>query len=118
MPVSIKSGAKIASVIRLRVLFSIGEIVEAGAFVRLVHKFYGVANSQLHSRETGPGADVHLATGIAGGQYSSVCFLHVGQLLVQDALRHVGLEQVVNTGSAAASFGSVERDKIFRCNSS
>src|SRR5215207_6705263 len=101
MPVSIKSGAKMASVIRLRVLFSIGEIVEAGALVCLVQKFYWMANPQLHSGQTSAGTDMHLATRIAGSQYSSVRFLHLGQLFIQDALRHVGLEEVIDARGSA-----------------
>ena len=62
-----------ASVMRLRVLFSIcGIVVEAGAFVRLVHQLDGMTNSQLHSCETRAGADVHLAAGVTGGKYSCI----------------------------------------------
>jgi len=114
MPVSINRGANIASVIRLRVLFSI--FVESSLLVRLVHQLDWVTDSQIHSCEVGARADVHLAAGVAGSKYSGIRLFDVGQLFIQDALRHIGLDQVVDTGGAATSFGAAEWDKVFTGN--
>src|SRR5215510_4179717 len=110
MPVSISSGARTISVFWFRVLFSI--VVEPGSLVRLVHELHRVANAQRDSGKRGARADVHLAAGIAGGQYTGIGFPDVVQLFFQDALRHVWLEQVVDAGGAATPFAAIERDKV------
>src|SRR5689334_17198518 len=113
MPVSNSNGPSIVSVFWLRVLFSMARIVVVTRLlVGLVHKFDGVANAQLHSREARACADVHLAAWIAGGEYGCVRLAHVVQLFFQNSLRHLRLHQVVNTGSAAAAFAAVQRDKL------
>src|ERR1041384_7388194 len=108
MPVSSRSGPSTSNVFWLRVLFSIkGVVVVAGAIVGLVHEFDRMTNAQLHSRNTSAGADVHLAAWIAGGEYVRVRLADVVQFLMQDALRHLRLNQVVDAGGAATAFAAV-----------
>ena len=106
-----------ASVIWLRVLFSMWEIsIESGALVSLVHKLNRMTNAQRHPCETRARADVHLATWIAGGEQTRTSFFDVVQLFFQNPVRHLRLQQVVDAGSAATSLGAVERDKLITRN--
>jgi hypothetical protein len=98
------------SVVWLRVLFSIG--VNAGARVRFVEQFDRVANLELHSGELRARTDLHLAPGIARRKYFRVRVTHVGQLLLQNASRHFRLQEVVNSGRAAATLSAFERNEI------
>ena len=71
-----------------------------------------MADSEFHACEAGAGADVHLATGIAGRENFSARLLDVVQLLVQYALRHFRLHEVIDPRRAATPLSSVQCYKL------
>ena len=68
-----------------------------------------MADLQFHFFNVRASADLHLAAGGAGGEHCRTSFANVRELLLLDALRHLRLEQVINSSAAAAAFRTCKR---------
>ena len=85
-PTRIKMGAKIASVIRLALFLLVGLLtraVESRALIRFVKQFNGVADPKLQAGQAGSGRDLHMTSGVAGGQNGRRRLFDVPEFLFQ-----------------------------------